>query len=135
MERLAAVLLNPDGLVGAVPAPAKPTAPVSAEPAEEAAPEAAPAEEAPEEESLGFDEPFIDSALCTTCNECTQLNGLLFKYNADKQAFIADAAAGSYAELVKAATLCPARCIHPGKPRSDDPTATPEMIERAAPFN
>jgi ferredoxin len=138
MERLAAVLLNPEGLVGAVPAPAKPAAPpapVSAEPAEEAAPEAPAVEEAPEEEPLGFDEPFIDSALCTTCNECTQLNGQLFKYNADKQAFIADPNAGSYAELVKAATLCPAKCIHPGKPRSDDPTATPEMIERAAPFN
>ena len=37
--------------------------------------------------------------------------------------------------LVKAAELCPARCIHPGKPRAGDASATAEMIERAEPFN
>jgi ferredoxin len=84
---------------------------------------------------LAFDEPFIDSPLCTTCNECTNINGQLFKYNADKQAFIADAATGTFDELVRAAELCPASCIHPGKPRSDDTTATPDMLERAAKFN
>ena len=44
-------------------------------------------------------------------------------------------AAGTFAELVKAAELCPAHCIHPGKPRDDDSTATSELIERAAKFN
>ena len=33
---------------------------------------------------------------------------------------------------MKAAELCPAHCIHPGSPRSDDATATPELIARAA---
>jgi ferredoxin len=134
MERLAAVLLSPDGVMSAAPM----SAPAAAAPAK-VAEEAPPVEEAPEEveEAAGivFDEPFIDSALCTTCNECTQLNGQLFKYNADKQAFVADANAGSFAELVKAAELCPAKCIHPAKPRAGDSTATPELIERAAPFN
>ena len=135
MERLAAVLLSPDGVVSAAPMSAPAAAAPAAIPAE-VAEEAPPVEEAPEEEvGLVFDEPFIDSALCTTCNECTQLNGQLFKYNADKQAFIADANAGSFAELVKAAELCPAKCIHPAKPRGGDSTATPELIERAAPFN
>jgi ferredoxin len=133
MERLAAVLMNPEGMAAA---PVPSARPAEAPPAEEAV-EAEPAavEEAPEEEeALGFDELYIDTPLCTTCNECTNINAQVFQYNAEKQAFVADAGAGSYAELVKAAELCPARCIHPGKPRSDDPTVTPELIERAAPF-
>ena len=84
---------------------------------------------------LAFDEPYLDAPLCTTCNECTNINPRLFQYNANKQAFIADATAGTFAELVKAAELCPARCIHPGKPQSGDSTATPELVERAAAFN
>ncbi len=68
-------------------------------------------------------------------NECTKINGQLFQYNAEKQAYIADASAGSFKQLVKAAELCPARCIHPGQPRAGDATATPQMIERAARFN
>jgi len=81
---------------------------------------------------MGFDEAYIDSDLCTTCNECTNLNGRMFQYNADKQAFITDTNAGTFEELVKAAELCPAECIHPGAPRPDDATATPDMLARAA---
>jgi len=135
MERLAAALISPDGF-SAIPA-AAPTAvpspsiqapsPVVSEPA--------PEEEVVEEETLSFDEPYISSALCTTCNECLDLNKQLFIYNGEKQAYIADASAGTFAELVKAAELCPARCIHPGKPRSGDATATPELIERASKYN
>jgi ferredoxin len=131
--------MSPEGLTAAasvLPAAPEPVPAPLAEPAPEVAGEPAAAEEPEEEEeALSFDEPYIDEPLCTTCNECTNLNPRLFQYNAEKQAFIADAAAGSFAELVKAAELCPARCIHPGKPRGDDPTATPELVERAAPFN
>jgi ferredoxin len=136
MARLASVLMSPEGVTAALPSPA-PSVVAPAAPSEEAAAaEPAPEETAPEEEeALAFDEPYIDGPLCTTCNECTNLNGRLFKYNADKQAFIADAAAGTFAELVKAAKLCPARCIHPGVPRGGDSTATPELIEQAAEFN
>jgi len=133
MEKLAAVLMDPAALSTAAPA-AVAAAPVAAEPAEESAAEPE-AEELPEEEALGFDEPYINAPLCTTCNECTNINPRLFQYNANKQAFIADATAGTFAELVKAAELCPARCIHPAKPRGDDATATPELIERASKFN
>jgi ferredoxin len=73
--------------------------------------------------------------LCTTCNDCTNLNPRLFRYNENKQATIADATAGTFEDLVRAAEKCPARCIHPGKPRADDPTGTDELIARAAPFN
>jgi ferredoxin len=136
MERLAAVLISPDGIpaMGAPAARAAQPAPPAESP-EAAAAEPAVVEEVVEEEAVSFDEPYIDTPLCTTCNECTNLNAQLFHYNAEKQAYIADAAAGSFAELVKAAELCPAHCIHPGKPRDGDSTATPELIERAAKFN
>ncbi len=58
--------------------------------------------------------PYIDSALCTSCNECINRNPKMFRYNDDKQAYIADAKAGTYAQLLKAAAACPAQCIHPG---------------------
>jgi ferredoxin len=126
--------MNPSALAATAPAAAAPAEATALVPAQEVAAE--PAEEPlPEEEALAFDEPYIDAPLCTTCNECTNINPRIFQYNANKQAFIADATAGTFAELVKAAELCPARCIHPGKPRSGDATATPELVERAAKFN
>jgi ferredoxin len=97
-----------------------------------AAPAAAESPVADDEPIL--DEPYVDSALCTTCNECTNLNGRLFAYNADKQAYIADASAGTFDDLVRAAEKCPARCIHPGRPRSGDATATPDLVTRASAF-
>ncbi|MGM0578913.1 MAG: ferredoxin, partial [Myxococcota bacterium] len=148
IDRLASALLDMDvasaaNLLSGGGAPARaaaapaPSAPAEAEaPAEEAAEPAeaeAPAEEE-EEEELSLDEPFIDTALCTTCNECINLNGQLFVYNADKQAELGDLSAGTFEDLVKAAEACPAACIHPGKPRPDDSTATPELIERAKAF-
>jgi ferredoxin len=139
MQRLAAVLMGPKGLqdAAALPLPSSVEAPVLEQAVSPVEVAPAPAEQVVEEEEevLSFDEPYIDTPLCTTCNECTNLNPRLFEYNAEKQAFIADASAGTLAELVKAAELCPARCIHPGKPRSGDETASPELIERAAAFN
>jgi len=136
LERLAAVLISPDGIpaVGA-PAARAEAPPPRAEPAEAVAAGPAPVVEVEEEEAVSFDEPYIDTPLCTSCNECTNLNAQLFHYNAEKQAYIADPAAGSFAQLVKAAEMCPAHCIHPGKPRDGDSTVTPELIERAAKFN
>ena len=78
------------------------------------------------------EDPYIESSMCTSCNDCTKINPRLFVYNADKQAYISDPRAGSYAELVKAAEGCPAKCIHPGSPRPDDRTATPALRARGA---
>jgi ferredoxin len=39
-------------------------------------------------------EAFIESARCTSCNECTNLNKKLFAYNDKKQAYVKDAKAG-----------------------------------------
>ncbi len=80
-------------------------------------------------------EPYIDSELCTSCNDCINVNNRLFKYNSDKQAEIADASQGTFAELVKAATKCPAKCIHPGSPREGDNTVTEQLMAQAETLN
>jgi len=93
-------------------------------------------EEAPEEEeSILSNDPYIDTPLCTSCNECINMNGQLFNYNGDKMAFIADAKAGSFKELVEAAELCPVEIIHPGSPLNPDEADLDDLIDRAAKFN
>ncbi len=110
-----------------VPAPA--AAPAAAP---EAAPQAAPQAAAEPERSP--DEPYIETARCSSCNECTELNGKMFAYNKDKQAYIADLAAGSYRELVEAAESCQVSVIHPGKPRNPKEPGLDALLERAQPF-
>ncbi|HXV76783.1 MAG TPA: ferredoxin, partial [Candidatus Polarisedimenticolaceae bacterium] len=126
-------------LIDLEPVPAAPHAAVSsgmaAEPAAApltAAPEPEPT--APVAEPISFDDPYVASALCTTCNECTNLNPRMFVYNANRQATIADPSAGTFEELVKAAEKCPARCIHPGTPRDGDPTVDERLLARAKAF-
>jgi ferredoxin len=104
---------------------------------EASAPEARESEPAlpDEDDGLSFDEPYIDTPLCTSCNECTALNGQLFVYNANKQAYIGDPQAGTFHQLVEAAEKCPARCIHPGKPQNPGEPGLDDLIARAAKFN
>ena len=80
------------------------------------------------------EEGYIDSPMCRSCHDCINMNPRMFQYDGNKQAKLAEPTAGSYAQLVKAAEACPARCIHPGLPREGDATATPELIERARRF-
>ena len=61
-------------------------------------------------------EAYIETARCTSCNECTNLNGRMFAYDDNKQAYIKDVHAGTFAQLVQAAEKCPAGIIHPGDP-------------------
>lgn len=103
---------------------------VSAQPATEEAEEAAIPEAAP----AVSDDPYIDTPRCTTCDECTDLNDRMFAYDDNKQAFIKDPDAGSYAELVEAAEVCQVAIIHPGKPRNQDEPGLEELIKRAEPF-
>lgn len=93
-----------------------------------AAPAAAPAA------AGGAEAPWIESALCTTCNECTNINPQMFKYNGDKQATIADASKGTFLQLVKAAEKCPAKCIHPGDPLNPSEPNLDALKKRAAVF-
>jgi hypothetical protein len=80
------------------------------------------------------DEPYIETIRCSTCNECTQLNPRMFAYNENKQAYIADLKAGTYAQLVQAAESCQVSVIHPGKPWDPTEPGLAELIERAKPF-
>jgi pyruvate-ferredoxin/flavodoxin oxidoreductase len=90
--------------------------------------------EAEESDELAM-EPFIETARCTTCNECTNLNGRMFKYDDNKQAYIADPKAGTFRELVMAAERCPAGIIHPGTPLNKNEKDLEKWVKRAEPFN
>ena len=126
--RLVEVLSRPNGLAAArasvaaaasaAPVPAAAEAAAVAAPAAPAGePVPAPATEAPEPEAPPEPTgPYIDTVLCTSCNDCINLNPQMFKYNEEKQAYIADPNAGTYKQLLKAAAACPAKCIHPGPP-------------------
>jgi ferredoxin len=113
------------GSAGAGPAQAA-ASPAASEPP----PEAEPAGEEP-----AFAEPWIDTVLCTSCNDCRNINPQLFVYDGNKQAMIGDPTAGTYRQLVTAAEKCPARCIHPGLPLNPDEPGLDELVARAAPFN
>ncbi len=59
----------------------------------------------------------------------------MFKYNADKMAYIADASAGTFKELVEAAELCPVGIIHPGSPLNPNEPDLDNLVKRAEKFN
>jgi ferredoxin len=105
-----------------VAAPAAPAAAVAVSAAAEAAPEKA------------SEDAYIETARCTSCNECTQINDKMFGYDANKQAFIKDVNAGTYRQLVEAAENCQISIIHPGKPRNQNEPGLDELIKRAESF-
>ena len=98
--------------------------------------EAAEAAEAVAEdvEEVSLDEAYIETARCTTCDECTDLNNRMFAYDDNKQAYIADLDAGSYRDLVEAAEACQVAIIHPGKPKNQDEPNLDELTKRAELF-
>jgi ferredoxin len=101
---------------------------------EPAAAARAPAAAEPAEPARNPDEAYIETIRCSTCNECTQVNPRMFAYNDNKQAYIADLKAGTYAQLVEAAESCQLSIIHPGKPWNPDEPGLAELVERAKPF-
>ena len=80
------------------------------------------------------DEPRIDTTRCSSCNECILINDRMFRYDGNKQAFIADLSAGTYAELVLAAERCQVAVIHPGKPINPDEPGLEDLLKRAEQF-
>jgi pyruvate-ferredoxin/flavodoxin oxidoreductase len=107
--------------------------PVAAAAVASAAPEAPSAPTPEASESLSI-EAWIDSERCTTCNECTNANRKIFAYNDDKQAYIKDAAAGTFAQLVQAAEKCPVAAIHPGTPLNPKEKDLEKWLKRAQAF-
>ncbi|MCK5408122.1 MAG: ferredoxin, partial [Candidatus Krumholzibacteria bacterium] len=145
IQRIANRLIAEDGngsraSLGTVDMPAAPRtasagAAAPAPPAEDTATEAASAEAGDDDDDIGvLDDAYIDTPLCTSCNECTKLNNQLFAYNTNKQAYIENAAGGPFKDMVRAAELCPVRIIHPGKPKKMDEPDIDSWIERAARF-
>ncbi len=119
----AAVAVAVPAAVVAAPAPVAGTAVAEAAVAEAAVePERSP------------DEAYIETARCSSCNECTQINDKMFAYNKDKQAYIADVNAGTYRQLVEAAESCQVSVIHPGKPRNPKEAGLEELLKRAELF-
>ena len=108
--------------------------PVAAPAAAPAAGDAAAPVEAAAEPVKSPDEAYIETPRCSTCEECVRLNGKMFKYNNDKQAYIADINAGTYRQLVEAAESCQVSIIHPGKPKNPSEPGLDELMARAAPF-
>ena len=80
------------------------------------------------------DEAWIETSRCPSCNECQTINDRMFRYNDNKQAYIADITAGTYRQLVEAAEACQVAIIHPGKPRDPNEPGIDELLERAKPF-
>jgi ferredoxin len=131
IRRIAGQLIA-GGAAGPAPTMSLPATPPSSPAPQEAAAEAV---EEEEEEAVSFDEPYIDTPLCTSCNDCTAINSQLFAYNENKQAFIRDASAGSFKDLVLSAEKCPVKIIHPGKPKDPNEPDLDDLIDRAARFN
>ena len=80
-------------------------------------------------------EPWIESIRCTACDDCINLNPKMFAYNDDGLAYIADARAGTFKELVTAAEKCAPSVIHPGDPLNPDEKGLDKLIPRAEKFN
>jgi hypothetical protein len=89
-------------------------------------------DEAPPDRSP--DEPYIETIRCSSCNECTLINERMFNYDANRRAYIADLAAGTYRELVEAAENCQLSIIHPGRPRDPNEPDLVALMKRAEPF-
>jgi pyruvate-ferredoxin/flavodoxin oxidoreductase len=134
VSRIVAGLLADDGdLLAVIAEPGRAAAPglaaaapaaVPAAPTREPAPAAAPTAEA-----------WLDSALCTSCDDCTRKFPGIFAYNADKQAYVKNPRGGSFRDLVRAAEACPARVIHPGQPWDAKEKDLASWIERAEKFD
>ena len=67
-------------------------------------------------------------------NECINTSKRLFAYNTNKQAYIKDPAAGTFAQLVQAAEKCPVAAIHPGTPLNPKEKDLEKWLKRAQAF-
>ncbi len=83
----------------------------------------------------GYVAPWIDSAQCTSCDECTGINAKIFAYDDHRHAFIKDAKGGPYKDLVRAAEKCTAQVIHPGTPYDSKEKDIDKLLKRAAKYN
>lgn len=79
----------------------------------------------------GYSPPWIDSANCTSCDECININPKIFAYDDKKHAVIKDAKGGPYRDIVRAAEKCTAQVIHPGTPWDPKEKDADKLLARA----
>ena len=109
-----------------------PVAPAAVAPSAVAPVAAAPVAAGPAPSAV--EEAWVDSALCTSCDECIRKAPGIFAYNADKQAFVKDPRGGTFRDLVQAAEACTAKIIHPGTPWNPAEPELERLRERARAF-
>jgi len=78
--------------------------------------------------------PWIEEKLCTTCDECTNINKKIFAYNGNKKAYILNPRGGPYRDIVRAAEKCSSGAIHPGLPQDPNEKDLEKLIKRAERF-
>jgi pyruvate-ferredoxin/flavodoxin oxidoreductase len=117
----------PGAPVAALPAPAVVPSAIAV-----AAPEA-PAKSAPAGAD-GYTAPWVESAMCTSCNECMNINRKIFAYDGDKHAYVKEPKGGPYKDLVRAAEKCTAQVIHPGTPWDPKEKDAEKLLKRAAKY-
>ena len=88
----------------------------------------------PTAEAQGFEPAWIESAECTACDECTDINPKIFAYDDKKRAYILDPKGGPFKDIVKAAEKCTVRIIHPGTPWNPNEKGLDKLIKRAEKF-
>ncbi len=130
VTRLVAALLELGSGGTAMPA----LAPMASAPATTAAVSEAAAATAVAPSAPAGEAAWLDTALCTSCDECVRKFPAIFVYNANKQAVIKNARGGSFRDLVVAAESCTAKIIHPGTPWNADEPDLARSLERARPF-
>ncbi|TWU31955.1 ferredoxin [Novipirellula artificiosorum] len=77
---------------------------------------------------------WLETPLCTSCDECISVNDRIFAYNENKKAIIKNPKGGPYKDLVRAAEKCTAEIIHPGKPWDPSEKDVQKWVERAKRF-
>ncbi len=102
--------------------------------AAEAPPDVSSGRSAEAPKASAAEEAWIDTALCTSCDECTRKYPGIFAYNGNKQAFVQNPRGGSFRDLVIAAEACTAKIIHPGSPWNPAEPDLERSRERARAF-
>jgi len=77
---------------------------------------------------------WIETPECTACDECIEINPKMFAYNDQKQAYVVDARAGTFKDIVRAAEKCTAGVIHPGTPFNPNEKDLDKLVKRAAKY-
>jgi pyruvate-ferredoxin/flavodoxin oxidoreductase len=82
-----------------------------------------------------YEQVCLDTPECTACDECININPIIFGYNEQKKVVILNPKAGTFLDIVKAAEKCTAGVIHPGTPWNKNEANLEKLKLRAAKYN